>query len=197
MLGLGSQGPAVVSLQRRLAALHYWVGPINGYFGDSTQQAVYAAQKAAGLTPDGIAGPKTERSLEMGVMPRPRPAAGYVIEIDLQDDILMFVTDGKLDWALNTSTGGGYTYCVAGQCAVALSPIGWFSIYREVDGLVTDPLGQLWRPKYFDGGFAIHGDSYVPPFPVSHGCVRVSNEAIDWVWSANMAPLGTGVWVFD
>ena len=29
--------------------------------------------------------------------------------------------------------------------------------------------GELWRPKYFDDGFAIHGDSYVPPEPVSHG----------------------------
>jgi lipoprotein-anchoring transpeptidase ErfK/SrfK len=69
-------------------------------------------------------------------------------------------------------------------------------MYRQVDGLVVDSLGALWRPKFFDAGFAIHGDTFVPPTPVSHGCVRVSNEAIDWIWANNLAPLGTAVWVY-
>ena len=80
--------------------------------------------------------------------------------------------------------------------SVAVTPTGLFRISRQVDGLVTDSLGQLWRPKYFDGGFAIHGDSSVPPTPASHGCVRVSNEAIDWIWEQNLAPIGTPVWVY-
>jgi lipoprotein-anchoring transpeptidase ErfK/SrfK len=42
----------------------------------------------------------------------------------------------------------------------------------------------------------VHGDSDVPPYPVSHGCARVSNEAIDWIWSNNLAPIGTEVWVY-
>ena len=113
--------------------------------------------------------------------------------MDLADDVLMLVTGGRLLWTLNTSTGGGYVYT---GTAVADTPVGMFTIFREVDGLVTDNLGQLWRPKYFDAGFAIHGDSYVPPDPVSHGCVRVSNEAIDWIWANKMALLGTVVWVF-
>ena len=108
----------------------------------------------------------------------------------------MFVTNGKLDWAFDTSTGGGYTYCSGGSCAVAETIGGHIRIYDEVDGLVVDNLGELWRPKYFDGGFAIHGGSYVPPVPVSHGCVRVSNEAIDWIWSQGLAPIGTAVWVY-
>lgn len=52
-----------------------------------------------------------------------------------------------------------------GESAIADTPVGVFHVYRQVDGLVTDPLGQLWRPKFFDGGFAIHGDSSVPPVP--------------------------------
>jgi lipoprotein-anchoring transpeptidase ErfK/SrfK len=36
----------------------------------------------------------------------------------------------------------------------------------------------------------------VPPFPVSHGCVRVSDEAIDWIWANDIMPIGTEVWVF-
>ncbi|HVX22177.1 MAG TPA: L,D-transpeptidase family protein [Acidimicrobiales bacterium] len=192
----GSSGPAVAALQARLASLGYWVGTDDGVFGDSTEQAVYALQKAAGIAVDGDVGPATEAAADQGALPRPRSSSGYVIEVDLQDDLLMVVTSGAVRWVLNTSTGGGYTYSDAGVTAVAATPVGEFHIQREVDGLVTDSLGSLWRPKYFDAGFAIHGDSYVPPVPVSHGCVRVSDEAIDWIWSTNVAPIGTEVWVY-
>jgi peptidoglycan hydrolase-like protein with peptidoglycan-binding domain len=165
-------------------------------FGDSTVQAVYALQKAAGLQSDGVVGPKTAAALHKGVVPKPQPSTGYVIQVNLTDDLVMFTDNGKLLHTLNTSTGGGYSYCTDGSCAIAETPTGHFDIYNQADGLVTDSLGQLWRPKYFTGGFAIHGDSYVPPYPVSHGCVRVSNEAIDWIWSNNLAPIGTAFWVY-
>lgn len=192
-VGPGSSGPAVLAIQQRLTSLGYWLGTPDGVFGDSTEQAVYAFQKAAGITRDGLVGPQTQAALTRGAVPPFRPATGYVIEVDLADDLLMFVTGARVEWTLNTSTGGGYVYT---RTDVAVTPTGYFSIYREVDGMVTDNLGQLWRPKFFVGGIAIHGDSYVPPYPVSHGCVRVSNEAIDWIWTHNVAPVGTPVWVF-
>lgn len=195
-LRLGSTGAAVVELQKRLLSLGFWLVAPNGVFDDSTEQAVFALQKAAGIQSDGVVGPKTVAALSRGVVLRPRSAPGYLIEVDLEHDLVMFVKDSKLQWALNTSTGGGYSYCSGGSCAVAVTPVGRFDIYSEVDGTVVDSLGELWRPKYFDSGFALHGDSYVPPFPVSHGCVRVSNEAIDWIWSNNLAPVGTAVWVY-
>ena len=183
-------------MQQRLSALGYWLGPANGVFADSTQQAVYALQKAAGLERDGIIGPQTYAALAKGVRPVIRPAAGDLVEVNLGDDLLMIIRNGGLFETLNTSTGGGYTYYEDGSTSVAITPSGVFHVYREVDGPVIDPLGELWRPKYFDGGFAIHGDYYVPPYPVSHGCVRVSNEAIDWIWANNLIPLGTEVWVY-
>jgi len=186
----------VVALQQRLTSLGYWVGTADGTFGDSTEQAVYALQKAAGIGRDGIVGPITGAALAQGVLPHPRSTSGDAIDVDLHDDLVMFVTNGTLQWVLNTSTGGGYTYTDDGVTAVAITPTGVFHISRQVDGMVIDSLGQLWRPKFFDGGFAIHGDSYVPPYPASHGCVRVSNEAIDWIWADNLAPIGTTVWVY-
>ena len=186
----------MLALQQRLTVLGYWLGTPNGSFGDSTEQAVYAFEKAAGLSRNGIVGPATYAALTQGIVPQPRSTSGYVIEVDLEDDLVMFVTNGKIDYVLNTSTGGGYTYSEDGVTSVAITPVGHFQIYREVDGLVVDSLGALWRPKFFDAGFAIHGDSYVPPYPVSHGCVRVSDEAIDWIWASNIAPIGTAVWVY-
>jgi peptidoglycan hydrolase-like protein with peptidoglycan-binding domain len=195
-LMLGSTGPRVLALQQRLVSLGYWLGTPDGVFGDSTQQAVWALQKAARISRDGIVGPVTEAALARGVVPQPRNVPGYVIQVDLQDDLVMFVKNDKLQYVLNTSTGGGYTYNDGDGTAVATTPQGVFNVYRQVDGIVTDSLGQLWRPKFFYSGFAIHGDSYVPPYPASHGCVRVSNEAIDWIWADNLAPIGTTVWVY-
>ena len=195
-IGPGAKGPAVLALQKRLSALGYWLGTPDGFFGDATEQAVYALQKAAGLGRDGIVGPLTEAALAKGVVPTPRAASGYLIEVDLADDLLMVVDNGKLRYTFNTSTGGGYTYRSEGVTAVAITPEGVFHIFSAIDGLDVDTLGALWRPRFFYSGFAIHGDSYVPPYPVSHGCVRVSDEAINWIWANNVLPIGTEVWVF-
>jgi hypothetical protein len=192
----GATGPAVSLLQRELLGLGYWVDTTGGTFDDSTEQAVWAIEKAAGLTRDGVAGPAVWAALFHHVQPQVRSTPGYVIEVNLADDLVMVVNNGKFEWAFNTSTGGGYTYSDNTGTFVAATPTGVFNTYTAIDGLVTDSLGQLWRPRYFDSGFAIHGDGYVPPFPVSHGCVRVSNEAIDWIWANNIDPIGTEVWVY-
>jgi hypothetical protein len=196
-LQLGDSGSSVRRLQEILNGLGYWVGPANGIFGDSTQQAVFALQKAAGLSRDGVVGTRTIAALATGVVPTPRPAPGNLIEVDLEDDLLMVIQNGKLAYTLNTSTGGGYTYTDKGVTSVAITPQGVFHIFGVINGLDVDSLGALWRPRFFtESGIAIHGDSFVPPYPVSHGCVRVSDEAIDWIWADNIAPIGEEVWVF-
>ncbi len=195
-LSPGSSGAAVALLQQQLSALGYWVDTTGGSFDDSTEQAVWALQKAAGLPRDGVVGPSTWAALDAGVVPHPRSTSGYVIEIDLEDDLIMIVNNGHLEYTLNTSTGGGYTYTSDGVTSVAITPTGIFQTYRVIDGLDVDSLGALWRPRFFTGGYALHGDSSVPPYPVSHGCARISNEAIDWVWANNIDPIGTTVWVY-
>ena len=196
-LQYGDSGPDVRLLQIHLAALGYWLGAANGYFGDSTQQAVWALQKAAGLPTSGYVTGATAVAIANGVEPKPRPAAGNLVEVNLSTDLLMVLVGGKLTYTLNTSTGGGYTYTDKGVSNVAITPTGVFHIFSTIDGLDVDSLGALWRPRFFtDGGIAIHGDSYVPPVPVSHGCVRISDEAINWVWANNIMPIGEEVWVF-
>jgi peptidoglycan hydrolase-like protein with peptidoglycan-binding domain len=193
----GDSGSAVVALQRRLTELGYWMGGIGGYFGDATEQAVFALQKAAGIPRTGVVDPATYGALARSVRPTPRPAAGNLVEVNLSNDLLMILRNGRLWVTLNTSTGGGYTYVSQGVTSVAITPQGVFHVYAEIDGVDVAPLGVLWRPKFFTGGYAIHGDSSVPAYPVSHGCVRVSDEAIDWIWADNVVPLGTEVWIFS
>ena len=195
-LRLGSRGAAVLTVQRRLAGLGYWLGAPDGVFGDSTQQAVYAIQKVARLSPDGVVGPLTHGALARNLRYRPRSSSGNLVEINLTKGLLTIVRNGQPFETLNTSTGGGYTYWSDGYAGVARTPVGMFRIFRLVNGLDISPLGQLWRPRYFHSGYAIHGSAYVPPFPVSHGCVRVSNEAINWIWAKNIMPIGIRILVY-
>ena len=46
-LRLGSRGPEVVKLQQRLQRLGYFQGPITGYFGPQTQQALIRSQQSS------------------------------------------------------------------------------------------------------------------------------------------------------
>lgn len=195
-LKLGNKGPAVLDLQQRLAGFGYWLGTPNGTFGDTTQQAVFALQKAARLSPSGTVTAATQAALYAGVRPAAKSTSGRLIEVDLTRDLLMFVTDGHVNFALNTSTGGGYVFYDQGVRAVAITPKGRFTTNRTIDGWHRSTLGLMFRPRYFHDGFAIHGDDSVPAHPVSHGCVRVSNAAISWIWATNLDPIGTTVWIY-
>jgi lipoprotein-anchoring transpeptidase ErfK/SrfK len=82
------------------------------------------------------------------------------------------------------STGSGRTYASpGGGTAIADTPRGNFTIERRFDGVRIAPLGKLYRPLYFQGGFAIHGSSNVPGFPASHGCIRTTNPDQDFLYT--------------
>jgi len=76
------------------------------------------------------------------------------------------------------------------------TPTGRFTVYRQVDGYDHGPLGTLYRPKYVIRGVAVHGFSSVPAYPASHGCVRVTNAAMNWIWADNAMPIGQPVWIY-
>ena len=193
---LGDSGDDVLAWQRRLASSGFWLGSIDGRFGRLTQQATWALEKAAGLHRDGIAGSAELRALDVVRRTlRPRTTAGRAVEVDLGRQLLLVVRDGRVVAVLNTSTGSGETYVDQGRTKRAVTPTGSFAVLRQIDGLRRSPLGVLWRPKYFIGGYAVHGAPQVPPWPASHGCVRLSYAAMDWIWQTGLMPLGTPVLV--
>ncbi len=182
-LSRGDAGPGVLDLQRRLAALGYWADAEDGTFGDGTHHAVVALQKAAGLGRDGVVGPATRRALDQGVRPAATSGSGRVVEIDLARQLLLIVQDGRVDTVFDTSSGS-----VAGT-----TPVGRWSVTREIDGFRQSRLGLLYRPKYFYEGVAVHGYTSVPPYPASHGCVRVTYAAMDRIWALGLMPVGSPV----
>lgn len=194
----GVEGAEVLALQKRLTELGYWNGKADGRFGGTTQQAIFAVQKAAGLQRDGTVGPKTQAALDQGVRPQARSKAGSgrTVEINLKRQLLMIVEDGQVKQIFNTSTGNNETYQSEGDTRRAVTPTGRYKVGRQIDGWRHAPLGELWRPKYFNGGIAVHGAPSVPPYAASHGCARLSMAAMNWIWSNDQIPLKTKVWVY-
>ena len=105
---------------------------------------------------------------------------------------------------MNTSTASGQFYSATGKNSGTLyrehatTPPGTYAVNRQrPNGWWEGDLGRIYRPKYFDGGRAIHGMTSIPGYPASHGCVRVSTPFMDFVWDKNLLPLGGTVWVHE
>ncbi len=181
----GDEGADVLAIQVRLVELGYWLPAADGSYGFLTSQAVMAFQKYEGLSRDGIAGPQTLAALETAGSATPRNPGGSHVEIDLERQVMFVVRDGS-SLTFNTSTGrSGWR-----------TPAGEFTVSREIDGMRHAELGDLWRPKYFNGGIAMHGSGSIPGHAASHGCARLANGAIDFIWDTGLVPKGTPVSVY-
>jgi lipoprotein-anchoring transpeptidase ErfK/SrfK len=201
-----SDGAETQRAQERLLELGFWVQDANGDYGLTTTQAVMAFQKYYGLVTDGVIGDQTAAMMTtVTERPHGRADAGTLVEIDKGLQLLFFVIDGKTEWVLNTSTGSEVAYDEPDkntpgerQVGDSITRNGLHDVYRErPEGWWEGDLGEIYRPKYFTGGIAVHGSNNVPDYPASHGCVRVSVPAMDWIWATDLMPLDTPVWVHE
>ncbi|MGH9223818.1 MAG: L,D-transpeptidase family protein [Acidimicrobiales bacterium] len=193
----GATGSRVRALQERLRELGYWLGTPDGSFGDLTAQAVMAFQKVNGLERDGIAGATTLAALDEAGRPEGRSTSGDLVEVDKERQVLLVIRDGEVAWAVNVSTGTEKPYYVNGRTELADTPPGRWTVSWVEDGMDWGELGALYRPRYFHAdGIAVHGSGDVPAYPASHGCVRVTNQVMDWIWSAKVMAVGSTVWVY-
>jgi lipoprotein-anchoring transpeptidase ErfK/SrfK len=193
----GMEGKDVAALQRRLAELGYEVTAADGEFGEATRHAVTAFQKVNGLDRDGAVGPKTRKALDHPRVPKPRSGgAGLHLEVDITHQVVMVVQGGRVTEILDSSTASGRTYTSpkTHELRVARTPIGSFRVQRKINAWRKSDLGLLWRPAYFTGGFAVHGSLSVPPFPASHGCVRLTMASMNRLY--DRLPVGTRVLVY-
>ena len=185
-LRLGAHGSAVVALQQRLAALHYFdMRTADGVFGPNTYHAVVAFQKVQGLARDGVVGPVTWAKLAKPYVPGPRyRLATASLEVNLARQVLYYVRNGTIQRIVDVSTGSGAWYFSQGRWARAITPTGRFHLYWRYNGWQAGPLGSMYRPNYFYAGYAVHGMTSVPAYPASHGCVRMTVPTMDRMWSS-------------
>jgi L,D-transpeptidase catalytic domain/Putative peptidoglycan binding domain len=167
---------AVRRVQRRLAALKYYPGPIDGRLGTDTLEAMWAFQAVQGLPGKDYVSSAMERALAHPRAPRvlDRRAGANRIEVNLHTEVLVLYHHNRIVLISHVSSGGGYYFCTIGGCAFAITPTGNFSTVVFMPGWVAVPLGFMYNPVFFIGtAFAIHGDTDVPLEPVSHGCIRI------------------------
>ena len=183
MLERGVGGPRTLALQQRLAELRYDPGPLDGEFGSKTVMAVWAFQKVAGLAADGRVTPDVWQAMVAAGDPPPMRPDGPPdrVEIDIARQLMLVYEGGGLRLVTHVSTGSGVPYCENASCGDAVTPTGQFDVYRRIDGWRESPLGRLYNPLYFTGGFAIHGAPSVPAHPASHGCVRVPMHIAEYL----------------
>ena len=99
--------------------------------------------------------------------------------MDKTRQVLLDVVAGKVVRVVHVSTG-----------ATGNTPVGTWRVYSRVAGWSS----VLWYPLYFLRGFAVHGYPSVPPYPASHGCVRVPMWIAPELYADH--PTGTTVIVY-
>ncbi|HEX6700202.1 MAG TPA: L,D-transpeptidase family protein [Gaiellaceae bacterium] len=172
----GSSGTTVARLVSTLASLHYAVRRSTS-FGAELVDSLYAFQKVQGLPRTGVADAATWRALARPRLARPRyTSPADHLEVDKEHQVLYVVRGGELALIVPVSTAGIPGY---------FTPVGRFAIYRKVVGFDASPLGTLFDPMYFTGGYAVHGNPSVPPYPASHGCVRVPMWIAGYLFETN------------
>lgn len=184
-------------IEALLSNLGYWITKVDDRADTSTYHAIMAFQKVLGRKRTGSMGPADVEALQFATRPNPRfPTGTPHVEIDLTRQVL-FLVDGQnvITRILPVSSGNEKRYFDQGKWRVAHTPRGRFRIERKISGVRHASLGDLYYPNYFYGGVAIHGSLLVPPFPASHGCVRIPRFA-DRAFSG-MVYVGMEVFVYD
>jgi peptidoglycan hydrolase-like protein with peptidoglycan-binding domain len=182
--------------QQRLSDLGYWIGKVDGKWGEASRHGLIAFQKVERRKRTGRLTIDELLALRIATRPAPRERAFAHFEVDLHRQVLFEVeADGTVSKILPVSTGNGKPFKIEGETDIAVTPLGRFRVYRKLDGWRKSPLGLLYYPSYIVGGIAIHGNPSVPAQPASHGCIRIPMFAAEEF--SNLMPIGTQVIVYD
>lgn len=183
-----------------LGKLGFWIEPVpvpkDGPRDESLRHALIAFQKVEGRPRTGQLTMTELEALRNAKTPRPLEAGPVHIEVDLYRQILMLIdAGGNVIRILPISTGSGKCFTEGGRTRRAITPIGRFKVIRKIKGWRKSPLGTLYYPLYFYKGTAMHGNPAVPPFPASHGCIRLPMFAA--VEFSKLVPEGMPLVIYD
>jgi len=187
VLSSGMCGGDVFALQVRLYNRSYLpMGYHPGCYDYRTSQAVMAFQGWVGFTRTGVADSLTQRRLVLSATPKPWSIAYRHVEVHKGKQIMILVTKNRTVYrTIHVSTAAPGHVTTSGNFHVyAKSKMSWSYLFH------------VWLPyaNYVVGGIAIHGFASVPPYPASHGCIRVPMPEAPGVYA--WATLGTPVSIY-
>ena len=195
----GMKGRDVTLLQKRLKALKYYPGRVNGRFGANTLEAVWAFQETQGLHPRNAVSSAMQRALASPRAPKVlvRHGGRLRVEVNIKDQVMVLYKRNHVALVSHVSTAGGHYFCSPNGCGDPITPTGNFTTLGFMPGWITVPLGQMYNPVFFIGTlYAIHGDTDVPLRPASHGCVRIPLD-IAAFFHTLLPATGTPVYIRD
>jgi L,D-transpeptidase-like protein/sporulation and spore germination protein/putative peptidoglycan binding protein len=162
----GQSAPTLRQTQQLLVDLGFMAQTgVTGRPGDETTVAVLAFEKWEGLPRDGVLDDDVVRALAHATRPEPlRPGPGKRVELLLDRQLALAIVDDRVERVFHISSGAG-----------GRTPTGSFRVYRKERLSWSVPF-SVWMPwaSYFTGGIAFHEYGYVPAYPASHGCVRMT-----------------------
>jgi hypothetical protein len=182
--------------EQLLSDLGYWTGKVDGVLDTASRQALVAFQKVEGREPKGRLTYEELQAIRDARRPEPLEDGYPHVEVDIARQVLFVVgEDGTVERILPVSTGNNKHFTEKGFSSRAYTPRGRFAVERKVPGWRESVLGLLYYPNYILGGIAIHGSPSMPPYPDSHGCIRIPMFAAKSF--SELAPTGTSVLVHE
>ena len=191
------QKMSTLDIEQRLNDLGYWITKVDGKRDDSTRQAIIAFQKVERRKRTGVLSASDMELLQNASRPTPKYASGPAhVEVDIGRQVLFYVgDDGVVQKVISVSTGNEQKYFDDNKWQVAHTTRGNFKVQWKYNGERKASLGTLYYPSYFNGGIAVHGSPSIPPYPASHGCVRIPRFADKALF--RIMPVGMAVNVYD
>jgi L,D-transpeptidase catalytic domain/Putative peptidoglycan binding domain len=191
----GMSGADVLAMQHRLAALHYWVPAFTGTLSYDNMETLYAFQAVNGLKMTGEMDAATGQALinPQSYTPRDtRVATRIEVDINSNKQLLVYYKDNSIALISHISSG---------RLDYAITPTGTYTANFFMPGTIPVPLGVMYNPVFFlSTVYAIHGDTQVPNYPDSNGCVRIPIDLSEVFYKkidvADINGYGTQIYIY-
>ncbi len=196
---------SVTQAQRIMSNLNIPAGPADGQFGPQTAQGLCAFRVISGYTAKrttvnsellGKLRAYNQRYSSVSQIPAPR-LNGHSTYLLVQQhcQVMFYVENGHYVRVIPVSTGRPSYPTPNGAYMLGGTALGWYcsnqfpeGCYKQTAGKFANAnpqshgKGNMYNPRHFSGGKFVHGDTQVPTYPYSHGCVRITPAESDWMY---------------
>jgi hypothetical protein len=161
-----------------LEDLGFPVGQGLAVTGAETRRGLCIARDLAGLGASRST-LRVDEAASLLALTSPLPAPKAAIEgmnVSITCQAGYYVSEGQVERIFKVTTGTGDG-----------TPRGVFKVQRRTDGWRRSTLYpvMLYKPVNINGAIAVHGvptPSMIRTSPASHGCIRVPNRQMDWLF---------------
>lgn len=176
-------------------------GPTDGLWGKQTARGICAFRSIAGLPVNrkaingkdmvALRNFKSQYTSIEQIAAPPRDGSGTYLVADKTCQVMIYVEGGRYAKVMAISTGKSGSDTRVGSFPLGGTQRGWHcsGSYPETCATQTagrftpmSDFGNMYNIRHVYGGVYVHGSTSVPPYPASHGCIRVTTADSDWMF---------------